>query len=934
MTLSVWIGMYFRGCDMANDTFIATKEELYRFVEGLTERYDEKNEPEFTTSSISEKLNISRNLASQYLNEFVKEQVFVKVNSRPVYFFDKRTLEKKYEIRLEQTVFFSITELLEILHSGRVLKRGFEKGIGSHSRLRYSIEKMKSAITYPNNGLPVLLCGASGTGKSFLAECAYEYLQDQQMIPSYGKFYTFYCEEYRHTPQKALAALFGESLEADGTVKKGYLEKAEKGILCLDDVEYLCPDALEKLYHFMDAGVFQRIGGERWIKADTRLIFTTKKEDVEENITKNLLHRIPVVIQLPLLSERTLEERRRFLLMFFKEEAKRTSLEFFVSQKTFDSMLGGKYPGNINQMRNYVKMTCANAIQMKEKEDSRVPIYFHHLPGAVIRTAKINKDYDEPDEHMIDIFHYKEESGILKVLDYYNKLLSEYKKYKNMETSMKDFIEQGKYLADLYYNYLAFEKSDSDTKIIAMEQVVGQILEELKETNHIYLPFNSSYVLSREIYMKDELGEKMLRWTEKNQKDVDGFCEFCSQNFEEEYRLAEFISQRMYMELELRLDSMSRLFLSFQIRKNNQTLHSGMTKGMILCHGYSTASSIADTVNRIAGTNIYTAFDLPYEISLADLQEHILNTAKRMTGYKNLVVLVDLGSLENVDTFLKQVSNINLSIINNVSTRLALFIAMEILKGTKLEDMLEAACKLCTSTYRIIVNRKREKAILFVSESGIAVASRFSELFLNSLPKKIEVKLLSYEYTYFLNDDNKTELAEQYDILFATGTINPGIQDTAFISMGDIMYFEKIGSVHKRLSPYLTEQEKEQFDKNLLKNFSLQNVVSYLTILNPVKVLEMVKEALEQLQSRLGTALKPKIIIGLYIHISCLLERLITKQPIETYKDITKFQEEQTGFIKNVQESFSNISRHYGIVIPIEEIAYIYDFIEYYDTLN
>ena len=37
------------------------------------------------------------------------------------------------------------------------------------------------------------------------------------------------------------------------------------------------------------------------------------------------------------------------------------------------------------------------------------------------------------------------------------------------------------------------------------------------------------------------------------------------------------------MELELRLDSMSRLFLSFQIRKNNQTLHSGDDKGMILC---------------------------------------------------------------------------------------------------------------------------------------------------------------------------------------------------------------------------------------------------------------------------------------------------------------------------------------------------------------
>ena len=643
---------------MASDIFIATKDELYRFVENLTEHYDEQNESEFTTSSISDKLNISRNLASQYLNEFVKEGIFVKVNSRPVYFFDKRSLEKKYEIRLEQSVFFSIAELLEILRSGRTVKRGFEKGIGSHSRLRYSIEKLKSAITYPNNGLPVLLCGASGTGKSFLAECAYEYLQDQQILSSYGKFYTFYCEEYRHNPQKALSALFGERQESDGTIKKGYLEKADKGILCLDDIEYLCPDALEKLYHFMDTGVFQRTGDESWIKMDVRLIFTTKKEDTEEHISKNLLHRIPIVIQLPLLSERTLEERRGFLLMFFREEAKRTDLEFFVSQKTFDTMLGYKYPGNINQMRNFVKMTCANAIQMREENVSQIRIYFHHLPGAIIRTTKINKDYNEPDEHMIDILNYKEENSILKILDYYNKLLSEYKKYKNMENSMKDFTEHGNYLADLYYNYLAFEKRYSDIKIAAMEQVVEQILEEIKDTNHVYLPFNSSYVLSREIYIKDELGERMLRWTEENQKDVDEFCEFCCQNFEEEYRMAEFVSQRMFMELELRLDQMSRLFLSFQIRKNNQTVHSGMTKGIIICHGYSTASSIADTVNRIAGTNIYTAFDLPYEVSLTDLQEHILNTAKRMTGYNNLIVLVDLGSLENVDTFLKQITEL------------------------------------------------------------------------------------------------------------------------------------------------------------------------------------------------------------------------------------------------------------------------------------
>lgn len=46
---------------------------------------------QFTANDISENLNISRNLASQYLNELVKETRAIKVNSRPVYFFTNGT---------------------------------------------------------------------------------------------------------------------------------------------------------------------------------------------------------------------------------------------------------------------------------------------------------------------------------------------------------------------------------------------------------------------------------------------------------------------------------------------------------------------------------------------------------------------------------------------------------------------------------------------------------------------------------------------------------------------------------------------------------------------------------------------------------------------------------------------------------------------------
>ena len=184
---------------------------------------------------------------------------------------------------------------------------------------------------------------------------------------------------------------------------------------------------------------------------------------------------------------------------------------------------------------------------------------------------------------------------------------------------------------------------------------------------------------------------------------------------------------------------------------------------------------------------------------------------------------------------------------------------------------------------------------------------------------------------YFLEKGSKDHLQEQYDILFITGTINPKLDGAAFVPMEDLMFFEKIEFVHKCLSGYLNEDEKKQFDQNLLKNFSLQNVVSYLTILNPVKVLDMVKEALDQLQICMGVQFKPKIIIGLNIHISCLLERLIMKQPIESYRNIESFKKDHADFIYNVKKCFSEIGERYGISVPIEEIAYIYDYIVHGD---
>ena len=73
---------------------LSTKEEVYGYLEKISRNFSTKELKQFTANDISENLNISRNLASQYLNELVKETRAIKVNSRPVYFFHKRNVER------------------------------------------------------------------------------------------------------------------------------------------------------------------------------------------------------------------------------------------------------------------------------------------------------------------------------------------------------------------------------------------------------------------------------------------------------------------------------------------------------------------------------------------------------------------------------------------------------------------------------------------------------------------------------------------------------------------------------------------------------------------------------------------------------------------------------------------------------------------------
>lgn len=143
----------------------------------------------YSARSISQALQLNRSTISSYLNEGVREGLFIKVKSYPVLFLHRTALEELH-ITLNNSEIESIESLLTISQ-----KPALDQVIGSKGSLKEAIDQIKTAVLYPGKGLPLLLIGASGSGKTFLANKIYEYAVEEKVIHTSAPFIDYNCAQ-------------------------------------------------------------------------------------------------------------------------------------------------------------------------------------------------------------------------------------------------------------------------------------------------------------------------------------------------------------------------------------------------------------------------------------------------------------------------------------------------------------------------------------------------------------------------------------------------------------------------------------------------------------------------------------------------------------------------------------------------------------------
>ena len=195
-----------------------TKQQVLDIISQRTKTEDLKNYGYFSAMNLSKELGLSRNVISQYLNEYHNNGIFVKLNTRPVSFYSKKDLCKNYNY-IDNT-YESFKNLQEAITKANSRSTAFDKLIGNKGSLQLVVQQCKSSVTYPKGGLPMLLLGPTGVGKSFLAQMMFEYGLEKNIFNKNSRFIIVNCSEYSNNPELFLTNLFGS--------KKGAYTGADK----------------------------------------------------------------------------------------------------------------------------------------------------------------------------------------------------------------------------------------------------------------------------------------------------------------------------------------------------------------------------------------------------------------------------------------------------------------------------------------------------------------------------------------------------------------------------------------------------------------------------------------------------------------------------------------------------------------------------------
>ncbi|KAB3526751.1 sigma-54 dependent transcriptional regulator PrdR [Alkaliphilus serpentinus] len=245
--------------------------------------------------------------------------------------------------------------------------------------------KVQLAKHVSKTNTSVLIVGESGTGKEVFARAIHQNSQRK------GLFIPVNCSAIPETlfESEFFGYIGGAFTGALKNGKMGYFEVANNGTLFLDEIGDLPLNMQAKLLRVLQEGKVHRIGADKQIEVDVRIISATNK-DLKEMVKEgkfreDLFYRLNVVeIQLP-----PLRKRKEDIILFFNhflEDICRKNNTFisYVEKDVFNILINYHWKGNIRELKNTVEYMVVTSHNQRLTKD--------HIPHYILESTNESKD--------------------------------------------------------------------------------------------------------------------------------------------------------------------------------------------------------------------------------------------------------------------------------------------------------------------------------------------------------------------------------------------------------------------------------------------------------------------------------------------------------------------------------------------------------------
>src|SRR5699024_201800 len=583
-------------------------------------------------------------------------------------------------------------------------------------------------------------------------------------------------------------------------------------------------------------------------------------------------------LTIPPLRERTIEERKSLINQFLSEEENKMGEKLKIDDTCLEMLLNSESPGNIGGLKNDIQIACARAYYRFLNSNNR---------EVIIREEDLSKDIGESrlllqkskttignrEAFMLE----KETRKSSKVPNIYKQLDNETKETNSSE-KRKSIIFN--YIEEITNTYSQTNLSKQGWQNMIDDDLLQSIIRFKKNISFFDIPINLNQLFIIGLHLQN------FRNHLNTKQDGSTMPIIIHPNItyrQVAQQLADSIEQEINLSLPTEEVELIAHFLTPEPSYEQEIGLEISITVLLVTHGKSTATSVAEVANYLLGNNIIKAIDMPLYASVNDTYKRVKQQILQSNNSKGVLLLVDIGSLITMGDTLQHELDIPVSTLSSVNLPMVLEAGR---KSLMKEKSLSEVSKEAQKGMLTFVENKDNKAklkkkrliatVCFTGEGAAQILESWIEDQLSKFDQNVFMRSMRVEPT--IQDMTiLEELKQYYNVILIIATVRVSIRDIPFIPAWELLQPDGVSRMQNlleisRQNIYFPTPESHIRNEEIY-SLIIEGLGEITTSVNPKKIAQILQLHMDNVSSYYEWDTNREL--GMWMHLGSLIDRMV-----------------------------------------------------------